>query len=242
MILIVGIILGCKSYQPKDQIFGQNENKLFVSSDEKSLSQLNQYPLFKQHLQNELASSTDDENILRQMHLAFILGKDAELKKITEKIILDQTHREEAFLILAADAIRKSKLSLAEGYLKIVNDRKYNSEKLNLEAMIYAKQEKYPQAIGNLKKVLEREPNDYAAAMNLGILYLDLRIFKLADEQFERLAKLYPESYDVKLHLAITKKSQGDDARALPLLEELEDIFPDNGLVKGHLNHLRNRS
>ncbi len=233
------ITSSCKMFSAKPPPYMFDESYVYFSGDDRSLLNLKSHALLKQKYEIEYGKiDPDDGDKIKLMKLAFALGKYDDLESYGRKALIDGRNRDEVFLLLAATAIRQNRISLAHRHLEQVQDKRFMNKKLNLEAMVHYYQNAPSLAVENLIKAYEREPNNFATAMNLGLMYLDLRMMKSAEEHFTRMTKKFINGYDAKLHLAIVQKTIGKNQEARKHLEELAEIFPENTLIRRHLNTL----
>jgi tetratricopeptide (TPR) repeat protein len=137
----------------------------------------------------------------------------------------------EAFrFAMAVDAKKADALGAKarEFYDRILakNSKNY-SAKAN-KAMTYVVTANPMQGIQLLRQILDEDPNNQLAMLNLGLLAIQSGQFDRAVERFEKLLALNPSNWDAKLYLAQSYLETNQKPKAIKLLEELTNLQADS--------------
>lgn len=112
----------------------------------------------------------------------------------------------------------------AIGYLQMVTEAEPTNEQALLAlgtALVESRSMKYPPMMGiqTLKKVLEINPKNIAAILQLGMFSLQSGQFDKAVGRFEEVLRLAPKDYTAMYGLAVAKSNLGDRTGAIKLLD-----------------------
>ena len=112
--------------------------------------------------------------------------------------------------ILAQVYFRKGNTEMASIILNnLGGEASKDSQIQNLMALVALKEGRNAEAHALFKRAIALNPNDLAARMNLGVLYIQYRQLAEGAVQFERVLKVMPSNTDAKVHLAIIKATKG---------------------------------
>lgn len=84
--------------------------------------------------------------------------------------------------------------------------------------------ELYQNAVDNLEKSLQYNPDDYVAKVRLGEIYEALENWAKAIDVFEDVLKTHPDNYQVMRKLAVAVYRQGDPQRGQELLDRAKKL------------------
>lgn len=99
-------------------------------------------------------------------------------------------------------------------------------EGLLKRALKLLKRERYEAGIALLERVLEREPANLVAHVNLGSTYYLLHRLEEAQRHFQHVLGLDPNHATALLNLAAVYNEMGDLDRSLELLEQVLKAYP----------------
>jgi len=92
--------------------------------------------------------------------------------------------------------------------------------------------------IAQLKQAIERNPQDRAALVELGNLYYDVNKHAEATVYYERAVALDRSDPNILTDLANSYMFQGNNSKALELLREVQQRFPDHWQSAANLFYL----
>jgi protein O-GlcNAc transferase len=85
----------------------------------------------------------------------------------------------------------------------------------------YLEQQKYEQAVRELRQAVQVSPKSYPALYNLGLAYWNLRKLDAAFEAFQQASRLEPREPNSRYYLGRVYLAKGEAAQAIPLFEGL---------------------
>ncbi len=223
------VICGGRAFAD-DPKFKLDPDFVYLASDQQSLANVKFYPAVQSEYERVYTNlrkgmETADEGLI-VMHLAYALGEYEELEKIGKFVLKKDAKRDEARLILAMSALNHNQPELAELFLDQIVDRVAGATAKMVRGLVAFQQKRPDLAIDILESVLRSEPKNYAAAMNLGLIWMDLQMYAPAEDHFSDIVKRHPNGYDAKLQLALARAGLGKKAKALAIIEELKKLFP----------------
>lgn len=83
------------------------------------------------------------------------------------------------------------------------------------------------QAIGELKGILEENPDHEGALYNLGVLSLQTNQYAAAIERFERLVEVNSQNVQAHLLLGVAYANEGQKGKARQQFEKVKQLDPD---------------
>jgi outer membrane protein len=89
-------------------------------------------------------------------------------------------------------------------------------------AMTYTKSKNPMQAVMTLREVLEKDPNNEQALLNIGLLSVQSGQFEKAAERFKKLLSLNPQNWLGTFYLGIAYAELGNKAEALKCFEKVK--------------------
>jgi len=220
-------------------IFKLDQDFTYFSEDEQSLRNLKFYPSKKQKFEKVFLNlrkglETPAEGLIL-MHLAFALKEVEEFEKLAKFVLKKDSRLQEARILLAMAAITKNQPYLAKAHIARVNDKSLSSSLKNIKGLIAFQLKKGDQAVRIFKQALKKDSKNYALSMNLGLIYMEFQMYKVAEKHFDKMLKNHKNGHDAKLHLAMALGSQGTQkklAKARRLVEELGSLFPSSPIIK----------
>jgi len=96
----------------------------------------------------------------------------------------------------------------------------------------------YREAIPELAKAIELEPNFAPAYNRLGMSYAILNDYERAESNFKKVIELSPGIDQGYLNLGLLYELKGEPSKALPLLRKAFSLNPENPKTKEHLQKL----
>lgn len=79
-----------------------------------------------------------------------------------------------------------------------------------------------------LKKVIELDPNAAIARKDLGVIYLNKRLFDYAKDEFENAYRIMPDNFDIIFEYASFLYATSDFTEALKFYEKALELAPEN--------------
>ncbi|MFQ5574360.1 MAG: tetratricopeptide repeat protein [Terriglobia bacterium] len=117
-------------------------------------------------------------------------------------------------------------------------DKKYYQANLGL-ALVLKEQKKFPAAIKELKKVIERVPTHIEANYQLGIIYQDQKEYDKAVKVFKDVLEINPQNADVHFILGFTYEEEGKKSKAKKQYKEALRFVPGHELATEGLKRLK---
>ena len=133
---------------------------------------------------------------------------------------------------LASLYIKTNQLSKAkEVYDNVLLKNKPNAETLHQYAVLSSSLCDTETAERILKKVIKMNPNIAKAHKDLGIIFLNKRLFKYAEDEFKTALKLAPNDFEIIFEYGNFLYSISKNTEAERYYQEALDLQPDNVLV-----------
>ncbi len=106
-------------------------------------------------------------------------------------------------------------------------------------ASTYERQGNVLEAITRMEELQKSYPEDVGVTFQLGLLYLKQGKSDLAKVEFEHALSIAPNYSNALWFLAAISEEEGNFDEALQLLEKVEELNPENQLVKQRLERVR---
>lgn len=139
------------------------------------------------------------------------------------RLMLHEDRYDPAFFYNTGNALARlgDSNAAADAYRKAVSQRKGNyARALNNLGVVLTRQGRWDEAYDALAAAMTQENNNYAeASYNLGRLYLLRGEANLAVREWTRTLRLQPDHVEATTALAMTYAGDGDEKRALAVLE-----------------------
>lgn len=174
-------------------------------------------------LREKLKKSPRDVKILINLAQLYQLQERYDLAEdFSKQALRADLKNRDARKILAQVYFRKGNTEMASIILNnLGGDSAKDSQILNMMALVALKEGRNSDAHGLFKRAIATNPNDLAARMNLGVLYVQYRQLAEGAIQFERVLKVMPSNTDAKIHLAIIKATKGQYAPAKEIYDQV---------------------
>jgi tetratricopeptide (TPR) repeat protein len=233
-------ILGCWVLNSQawadEPSFELDPDFVYFSGDNSSLLNLKFYPRVKAEYEKVFLNihkglETPAEGLIL-MTLAYGLGEEAELQKLGKFVLKRDFRKDEARLLLASAAANRSQPDLAEFYLDQIADKSLENGVANLRGVVAFQQKRPDLAVQILQKGLRNDPNNYAIAMNLGLVMMDMQMYAAAEKHFSNVVNKHPNGYDAKLQFAIAVAARGNKPKALEILSNMKNMFPSSDFLQ----------
>lgn len=138
-------------------------------------------------------------------------------------------------------ASRKKLASKAKGlYEELLKGSPDNLSYQNKLAMTYMTSANPMQGIQMLQKIVERDPDNEEALLNLGILAFQTSQFDRAEEHLTKLVEYHPEHWQGHLLLGAAMLEHGHKNEARQHFEIVKNKGDDPALIEAAENYLKN--
>lgn len=124
-------------------------------------------------------------------------------------------------------------------YQELLEENPDDLDLKNKFAMTYMASNNPMQGIMMLREIVEKDPENADALLNLGILAIQTSQYGRAEEHLSQLIKYHPEHYQGHLLLGAAKLEHGHKEEARQLFEIVKEKGEDPALVEAAENYLR---
>ena len=131
-------------------------------------------------------------------------------------------------------------LAEAEAHVQTAIDLRLTSSNLYIRALVWERQGRLGEAIGQLEALVAAAPRDPVLRFELGVLQLRAGSKKLARTAFEDALVLAPTYANAKWYLAALYEEAGELDAAIQQLEDLLVMNPDDTRVQERVELMRN--
>ncbi len=251
-IALFGLVLtiGCTTVQPA-VIMHQNLEKVSVVTSTNSGTKengLNPQNVKKsiQAMEQELKRDPRNTTLLLNLASVYLLdGNLSQAQRIARKVLTLSPANIEATKLMARIYFNKGKFQATALICRNLIFKKIkDSEIYNILGLSEYKLGQVSAAIKSINLSIEYNPQNVAARMNLGIIFLDNKDFTHAGEQFQHVMKLVPESNIAGNYMAIVYSQMGRIDESVALYEKIieSDRYKTSALYNLALiykNHLK---
>ncbi len=167
-----------------------------------------------------------------------LIGDDNILKEVADRYFFSTNH--------ADDHLKSHLFEKAEVfYTRFLEKDSIDIEaKINL-AVCYVESSKDPmRGIGLLKEVLEKDPDNIKAHLNLGYFSIKSGQFDKAIDRFEKVLKIDPKHNEALLYLGDVYESKGELPKAIENYERYKASLTDKAValeVQSYIQKLKNK-
>jgi tetratricopeptide (TPR) repeat protein len=127
--------------------------------------------------------------------------------------------------------LQKKKGNLAEAIQFLHKAVAVDPEAIYLQkelVKLYLEQKDKEKALGAVKKIIEKNPNDAEALVMHGKIEQGLEHFENAKEAYKKVIAIDPEQQDIYFLLGGLYLDENDPVKALPVYKQLVEHFPDS--------------
>jgi tetratricopeptide (TPR) repeat protein len=188
------------------------------------------------HYLQEVQFTLGDQSAETMLEWAMLHAAGGDLDKV-EDYLQDQARKDPEHLLLILEA-------LAEGYLRVariaaalhcmeecLEHDPDNVQALHLRSSIYCQAGAWPQAVPDLRRVVELDPERPEVRWWLAVALVNIGRYDEAVRHLEILRQRHPENVEILVRLAICRHRMGRSREARSLLDVALARHPCHGLA-----------